>query len=649
MHRRLTAARWHGCGYGAALLICWGWNDAAYAGDWPQWRGPTGTAHAVNEDLADSWPAGGPPLLWSRELGQGYSAFVIAEGRAYTQTQSLYEQSLICLDVDTGATLWSHRYDWPYDGGGLYPGPRSTPAVVQGRVYWTGPDGTVGCVEARTGRPIWSTNLKQQYRGRGTDFGVAASPVVWNELVILPVGGPTASLVAMEAETGNVRWTCGELPASYATPFIIQFAGQDLVIAPLENSLLCAVAATGQKLWELDLSEGYDEHSAAPLYREPYLLLAGPFRSGASCWELVADGTAPGCRPVPVWEAPKLSNDIASSVSIGEHIYGFDLKDIQSRLHRPSRGEFRCLNWTTGAVAWSSPDPGHANIIVADDKLLLFNDRGELRLAEVSSAGYRELGHTSVFPDEICWTPAALSKGRVLLRTQTRAACLYVGREPLQTAQPVQQVTEVVTVTRFDAAPLLGGEREFPGGSPETSELQRWFAATAGAVCVAWVLAGLAGLLLRWADVRMDAVFLGLVIVAGAVGSAALHRLSVEYWFTWPLALWGLMQLAVVASYRAIQPPGSRRAAWMARGAILAFVAGCGLYFHLCRKLGLATEWSFLTGFVAAYPVALLGEWFRQRQSRGQWWWSLPIELGSYATYYWACVGFMRYWLRIGS
>jgi hypothetical protein len=81
-----------------------------HAGDWPQWRGATQDGISQNEDLVEEWPADGPPVLWTKEIGQGYSAFVVANGRAHTLAQSLYEQSLVCLNAETGETIWSHRY-----------------------------------------------------------------------------------------------------------------------------------------------------------------------------------------------------------------------------------------------------------------------------------------------------------------------------------------------------------------------------------------------------------------------------------------------------------------------------------------------------------------------------------------------------------
>ena len=77
---------------------------------------------------------------------------------------------------------------------------------------------------------------------------------------------------------GRVVWTSGNHPASYSTPIPIEWHGHKLVVTLLENTLAAFDRRTGELWWELELSHGYDEHSAAPVYREPYLLIAAPFK-----------------------------------------------------------------------------------------------------------------------------------------------------------------------------------------------------------------------------------------------------------------------------------------------------------------------------------------------------------------------------------
>ncbi len=111
---------------------------------WPHIRGPYYSGASTNTRLADAWPAEGPSVLWTCEVGRGYSGMIAVGNRVYTQAQTLTEQVVLALDADTGRTIWEHRYGWPYDAGGMYPGPRSTPTWSDGRIYFAGPDGLVG-------------------------------------------------------------------------------------------------------------------------------------------------------------------------------------------------------------------------------------------------------------------------------------------------------------------------------------------------------------------------------------------------------------------------------------------------------------------------------------------------------------------------
>jgi hypothetical protein len=667
---------------GTIVLTIVGWLacQPMYAGDWTQWRGPQADGIAEGESLVDAIPPGGLPVLWVRELGPGYSSFAIVGDRAYTMTQSLYEQSVVCLNLKSGKTIWSHACGWPYDGGGLYPGPRSTPTVVGGRVYFATPQGLVGCVEAQSGSRVWAVNVNERFGGRGTEFGYSASPLVVDELVILPVGGFSASVVALSADDGSLVWKAGTKPASYASPLAIEWRGEPLVVALLQNSLACIHRRTGELWWDSPMSHGYDEHSASPIYREPDLFVSGPFQSGGEQFRLESRLTVPSgatdiadparCQPMPQWFCRQMSNDVASSVLVGDTLYGFDLREAQSRLHRPSRGEFRAIDWETGTVRWSSREPGHAQVIAADGKLILWSDRGELLLARQSAERYEELGRMPLFSDEVCWTPPVLSRGYLLVRTQTRAACVYLGREPLdwQIAEQVVPASSLARSQRFDPGVLLGGEREYPATLPAGSEFRRWYLASMAAIGIGWLLAwGAQRLKQRWSR----PILWGIVLAAGVFGGPVWHVVGGGYLFLWPLVLWTMFQWTVSQSWRigyvaANQPAsdsansatetesvhsrfrrllaGPRIRSYLVGGM---FLAVCALYFHLCRWLGLAIEWGFLTGFAVALPAAILAAGLAIRQgprispARG-------LALGaSFSLYYWASVTFLVW--RLGS
>ena len=230
--------------------------------DWPSIRGSAWNGISSESNLVDHWPKEGPPVLWTRELGQGYSAFVAWDKRVATQYQTLRGQFVSCFDANTGATLWEYRYDWPYDPAGVYPGPRATPTYDDGCLYFASPAGLIGCLNADDGHLIWSVDLSERFNGELTGFGYACSPTVVDDKVILPVGCPDAAMVALNTKTGAVIWQAGNYATSYAPAFPVTFRGRQLVIGYGENVLVGHDLQSGKVLWEHKLSEGYDEHSS---------------------------------------------------------------------------------------------------------------------------------------------------------------------------------------------------------------------------------------------------------------------------------------------------------------------------------------------------------------------------------------------------
>lgn len=622
--------------------------------DWPHRRGPGYNAVSAETGLADSWPPEGPPILWMRPLGRGYSGFSVVGSLAFTQTQSLTAQYVVCLDAETGEAVWQHRYAWPYEPGGMYPGPRATPTWHDGRVYFAGPDGLVGCLQADNGKPLWQVNVHEKFSGRGTGFGYACSPLVEDGLVILPVGGAGASVVALSAQDGSTVWVGGDEPASYCSALPITFRGRRCVAALLQNVLVIFDLKTGRLLSTAIESRGYDEHAAAPLYDEPLLIIARPFRGGAECVRLEADESAgdgpPPLRLKTVWQSRELSNDTASSVLHDGHVFGFDLRDVQAKAHRPSRGRFKCLDFATGEVLWSTDRVGHATVLVADGKLILFNDKGELILARASSERYQELARTTVFGGEICWTAPALAHGRLYLRSPTRAACVYLGRPELLNARQrsaARPASETGSSGRLDLVWLVGGEREYAFDPAGPKELWRWFAySLVGVLGVATMLAAAVRLLTRrkWpaAAPRLGgAVFWTAAFVLGVAGTPVFNRWAGPFILTWPVCLFVAHQVALNSVVRSGRPTELGRSPWTSMLAACFFIVVCLGYFLVCRRLSLATEWAFLAGFVPAWPIAIPAAYRLRHNDRP--WANLAWTLAAFSVYFWS-VGAYLIW-----
>ena len=689
--------------------------------NWPQLRGATFDSVSQETGLADSWPHDGPPVVWAKEIGQGYSSFAAVGNRIFTQTQSLYQQSVVCLDAATGDTVWTHNYGWPFESSGLYPGPRSSPTWYDGVLFFAAPDGTIACLNAETGHPVWSCNPKKKYRGRGTDFGFASSPVVVGERLIVPVGGLDASVVALNPRDGSTIWSSGQSPASYATPLPISWRGRSLVVTPLENSIAAFEVSTGQQVWEIEFSDGYDEHSAAPLYREPLLFVASPFKAGAKTFRLIDDDESTATddevddaanknaasdiaadnvksrSPIVAWETLKLSNDVASSVLVDGRLYGFDLKDQQSRYDRPSRGEFRCLDFETGRVIWSTNRVGQANVIAVDQKLILFSDSGELILARSGTDEYMELARTKVFFDEICWTYPTLHRGRLYLRTQSRAVCLDLGSMASNSSRPVLSVKDIPRHRSLDAKWLIGGEREFPATVPTLSEFHVWYQWSLAGLVLASTLTFIVRVVQflivcfarscwrknssvvttstdqvpfgdrhpknhSFVDQKTESktptwdpgtiqrtLFWILAAVAGVVGSPLLNSRQQEYVLLWPLTLWVAFQSTINVITWTERQSDRRRVRWLSRGCGVLFLGTCLTYFQMCRRIGDAIQWSFLVGFLPSFLVAALAARFLTTRFR---FWpviDLIVAACSFSAYFWLSVAFIKWKMVIGS
>lgn len=589
---------------------------------WSSVRGENHDAHSAEIHLADSWPEGGPPVLWVRDLGQGYSAFVAEGDRVYTLAQSLHGQYLYCLNARTGKTIWSYRYDWPYEIAGVYPGPRATPTLAQGRVLFASPAGLIGCLDAKSGKILWSRNVIEDFKGEGgTGFGYSSSPSVVDDLVLLPVGGAGASLVALHINDGRTVWAAGNEPGSYSPVMPIVRNGRQLVVGYLENALVIHDLKTGELLINMELSHGYDEHSAWPLYREPYLWIAAPFQAGSQLLEIPEEFSGQSSLKI-VWRSKTLSNDVLSSVLVDDAIYGFDIFDPQSKTQRPSRGKFRCVAFLTGEELWEqgsgkpqrsnndiSEEIGQSGIVVADGKLIMLNERGELILLRPNRERCEILDRCEVLTGELTWTPPILHRGCLYVRNQTRAACIYVGELDLLAKGQERMSLDEIPQVRYSnwSEQVIPVEPEFAFDLPSNEWLWNWYfwslSLLMGSLLLASIPAWLALPGRRWLTWIICYRFLALIL--GALGTTWLSFWAQEFVFTWPLCLFVAFE-PVLASVSISRQKS--KSFWKDRLPLIGLVAVSIVYYWLCKRLSLVFEWAFLAGPILALPIGLW-EW----------------------------------------
>jgi outer membrane protein assembly factor BamB len=607
-------------------------GQEATPADWPHLRGPNLDAVSLQKGIHDSWPVDGPRVLWSRELGQGYSGFVVVGGRAFTQFQNRLAQYATCLDAQTGKEIWRQRIDWPWEPTGPYPGPYATPAWHAGRLYYATTNGLIGCLDAASGRKRWVVDTRQRFQGKGTDFGYAATPLVEDGKVIIPVGGKDASVVALDALDGLTIWAAGSDEASYCPIYPITLNGRRLAIAFLQNSLVAHDLATGKIVWREELSRHYDEHSAWPLYSSPYLLVSAPFRAGSRLYRLDRKDKDGGIETV--WENKQLSNDVCSSVLIEGHVYGFDLHQAQASAHRTSRGRFKCLEFATGKVRWQTTEVGHATVLAADGKLILLNDTGTLILARANPSAYQELARYKVFADEdgLCWTPPTLWRGLLFLRNHARATCLVVA--PREEGDSGAQTSELPRATAFDWSDLLSREPRSPEDAPSLDELALWFAWCMGIFGASAIAAVGAVLILRFLHSGRppfwgSLVFATTAFLFGLLGTTFASAWADTFILTWPASLYVAFRVTIGVVVWVEARPREARPRWVSRVVTLAFLGCCGGYYWACQSVGYLMGLGFLAGFLPAASAPIVA-------ARTRNWWQRGIaDVVGFTAYFW--------------
>ena len=398
------------------MKLCWIVTAAflaanSPAADWPQWRGPNRNGISA-EKLSAAWPAEGPKLLWRAAVGTGFSSISISQGRAYTMGNTNNEDTVWCFDAATGSNLWKHTYgaqlgpQW-YEGG-----PGSTPTVDANRVFTISKWGDVFCLDAAKGTVVWQRDLRRD-GVKPNRWGFAGSPLVWGNAVILNAG---SAGIALDRFTGRILWSNGTNAAGYASPVRFVAGGKESVLIFAAKHLVALDPRSGRELWRQFWETGWDTNNTDPLVHGGRIFISS-FSRG--CGLLSVQGGTPQV----LYTNKLMHSHLSPGVVVGEYLYAFNGEAKQNT-------DFRCLHLPTGELKWASKDPAFGSVILANDKLLILSDKGELLLAEPSPAQFKPLARAKVLSG-LCWTPPALANRQLYVRNaRGELRCLELAAKP---------------------------------------------------------------------------------------------------------------------------------------------------------------------------------------------------------------------------
>jgi outer membrane protein assembly factor BamB len=371
--------------------------DIKEESDWPRWRGSNGDGISPETGWNPKALSKGPRIVWKTNVDSGFSSVSIRGNSLYTMGNRKGQDVVYCLDVRTGKEIWSHSYPCSL---GQYPGPRATPAIDGSFVYTLSQEGHLFCFNAENGKVKWQKNITREFGVSPPNWGFAGSPVIEGDLLILNAG---VSGLALDKRTGEKVWLSKSGVGGYATPVVYRLDGTQYVAIFGRRALYGVELASGKQLWSFPWVTGHDVNAADPLVHGNRIFISSNYGVGCALIELQEKG------PKLVWKNDKMNSHFSSFIYLDGYIYGND----GTASYR--RGTFRCLEFETGKEMWGE-NLGFGSLIATRDTLILFNDRGNLFIAEATPASYREISRAESVLGSTCWTPPVLCRGRIYLR-----------------------------------------------------------------------------------------------------------------------------------------------------------------------------------------------------------------------------------------
>jgi outer membrane protein assembly factor BamB len=416
------------------------------ADDWPQWMGPKRDNVWREAGVLDKFPEGGPKVLWRTPVNGGYAGPAVSGGKVYCldyrspnslgesnfdRKEANGEERVFALDEATGKLLWEHKYPVRYTIS--YPaGPRCTPLVHAGKVYFLGAEGDLLCCDAAKGDVLWKKNLRTEYQAKAALWGYAAHPQIIDGKLITLAGREAGHVVALNPDTGAEIWKSPlDAEQGYSPPLLIEAGGAKQLVCPAPNSVRALDPDTGKELWRTKYEATSGSIIMTPVRVGEYLYVAG-YQGKNLMLKLASDRPAvevlfkdkKGAGVSPVNVQPFAEDGV---------IYGHDESGKLFAVEVPSG---KRLWESSGAIGGEqAPGSGTAFIVKNGDRFFFFNEKGELVIGKLSRDGYAEIDRAKVleptgsaFGRKVVWSMPAFADRHAYVRNDKELICVDLAK-----------------------------------------------------------------------------------------------------------------------------------------------------------------------------------------------------------------------------
>lgn len=414
----------------------------ALLADWPNFRGPNGDNSVPDARIVRSFPESGPRKLWSRDMSEGYGGAAISGDEVFLVDRVDQEKDvLFCLGLDDGKVRWQWEHKVP--GRISHPGSRGVPTVTADVVYATSGFGHVYCIDRKTHEPRWIVDVIKTFNVQPPRFGYSIHPVIIGDRCIIAPTGDEVGIAALDTKNGEVVWKSKSVGESHSSPILVKLLGREMLVMPgsRDGKLLLTGfdPKDGSQLFQFSEPLSRGRHNSIPnltVIGDDKAFLTGGYGQGTQFLKFAKNGDAiavaklnsitPGATIHPVLRIGDQAY-LSSGQAGGGGRRGRDAPEATATPALP--GGLVCMD-LDGKILWNSgkqPDLGEGSIISAGGIIISQDGAdGTLRLIEPGPA-YKELASAKIFskpPGRELWAPLAISKGRLVMRSQVELVCV---------------------------------------------------------------------------------------------------------------------------------------------------------------------------------------------------------------------------------
>ena len=383
------------------LLVLLLLANSALAEDWPNWRGPR--HDGISREALPK--ADFSKIAWRAKIGVGFSSMAVADGRVFalgcTGKRRGNEETFTCLDAATGKKIWSDTYpaalvDYLHEGG-----PCASPTVDGKRVYGYSKSGRLACYNVADGEKYWTADLMAKAGlPKPPEWGFAGSPLILGNRVIVEA----TFTCALDKATGKEIWRSKKYKPAYGSPIAFQYKNKIYLATLKTDGLVILDAQTGKTVAFQDWRTSFRTNSTTPIIIGNKIFISTGYQRGCALFEFTGNGLK------QIYTNKNLSNHMNNSVVLGDFVYGFD-----GNTHGRVLKQIVCMRLADGAVQWRKEGYLCGSLMAVQNQLLILGEKGKLALGPASPKGFTPTAEAQILQGR-CWTVPVLSNGRIYAR-----------------------------------------------------------------------------------------------------------------------------------------------------------------------------------------------------------------------------------------